>query len=193
MLTQEELLGKLEAWGEKTTAQTLRNREKLGIVSSAYRGGAGRPGRSVFYPDRVLWENFAASKMLSSAKMRLTAKEVMEARTLALKMESDPASTATLYYQKPEEERLDLHFANIWHGLVVYAWLGCPQSVLADVFFHDGNTRHVYVLIKDPENSEVKNLSILVNSSSRNFVIQGAGKVSNWKNEENRVNLDALF
>ena len=87
MLTQEGLLSKLESWGEKTTAQTLRNREKSGLTGSAYRGGTGRPGRSVFYPERVLWENYAAGRMLNSPKMRLTAREVAAARSLALQME----------------------------------------------------------------------------------------------------------
>ena len=66
--------------GTPVTSQTLRTREKQGLVTPAYRGKSGKPGRSVFYPDRCLYEHYAAGKMLGSSRLRLTAEQVKSAR-----------------------------------------------------------------------------------------------------------------
>ena len=189
MLTQPELLKRLAEFGEPTTAQTLRTREKLGLVSPAYRGGAGRPGRSVFYPDRVLWENYAASKMLNSSKMRITAKEVVEARSLALQLEMDPQSIVARFADKSEEDKLPLRFACIWHGLVVYAWLDCPESVLHEVSFNDA---YFYFLAKNPEVTYPRCI-IDVNPQTRVFRQVVAVVHKEWRKTEELVDLDALF
>lgn len=194
MLTQEGLLLKLEAWGEKTTSQTLRNREKIGLVGPAYRGGAGRPGRSVFYPERVLWENYAASKMLNSPKMRLTANEVVAARTLALRLEKDPIEIGEMFYDKPEVDQLDLRFAEIWHSLVVYAWLDCPPAIIAKVSFYDNRNRHYYCYVKEPSSENAVRLFITVNPSNQRFHLKDEQDARfDWRISENLINYDALF
>jgi len=194
MLTQDDLLLKLERLGEKATAQTLRNREKNGLTGPAYRGGAGRPGRSVFYPDRVLWENYAASKMLNSPKMRLNAKEVAAARSLALQIEANPCEAIKPFLDKPEADQLGLRFAEIWHSLVVYAWLDCPPSIVCDVFFYDNATRHSYTFVKNADNPNGDRRFVSVNPATQKFMLQeGEIKWGDWLDKENVICFDALF
>lgn len=136
MLTQQEMIEKLTEWGEPVTAQTLRNREKQGIVSSSYRGGSGRAGRSVFYPDICLWENYAASKMLNSQRLRLTAKEVVRAKDIADYIMSDPVEALKEFHFREEEELLDLRMAEIWIAFYLYAKYGCPKEWAVLISFY---------------------------------------------------------
>ena len=194
MLTQDGLIKKLQEWGEKTTTQMLRDREKKGLTGVAYRGGAGRPGRSVFYPERVLWENYAASKMLRSKKMRLTAEEVGAARALALRLESEPIEVVEQYYNKPEAEQLDLRFAEIWHSLVVAAWLGCPSVLACEVIFgHGASTQHRYSFTKGPVSMDTAWAYVQVNPRTQKFVLQSSNGGGKMLNDEDIINHDALF
>lgn len=121
MLTQQELIESLKLLGENATSQTLRNREKQGLITPSYKGTGKRPGRSVFYPDRCLWENYAASKMLTSQRLRLTAKEVCEARELALKLDVMNEEELKKIVSLPEYESLPLRFAEYWHAYFLHA------------------------------------------------------------------------
>lgn len=201
MLTQEGLLSKLESWGEKTTAQTLRNREKSGLTGSAYRGGTGRPGRSVFYPERVLWENYAAGRMLNSPKMRLTAREVAAARSLALQMEENPVVSIDVINSKPEHEKLSLRFAEIWHSLIVHAWLNCPPSFVAMVLFYsepmdnygEAMPMYQYRFANKPFVDGVRKAVISVNPLSRKFTLESDMLSDINILDIDYINYDALF
>ena len=188
MITQEYLLGKMEEWGAGITSQTARNREKQGLTMPAYRGGAGRPGRSVFYPERVLWENYAASMMLNSTKMRLTAKEVLEARAIAIQLESTPREVVARFADRPEHERLPLRFACIWHALVVYAWKDCPESLLCEVSFDDV---FCYFIAKNP--GSVYNSVVYVDGKTREFKETIAVTNKDWRQKDNLVDINTFF
>lgn len=211
MLTQDEILKIQEEWDAKITPQTMRNREKIGITSPAYRGGAGRPGRSVFYPDRVLWENYAATKMMNSKKLRLTAQEVKAAKDFACKSEVDPDWPYVLY-SGPEEEMLPVRFANIWHALIVHAWLRIPSSVVALVCFGGsdfepgsdfveslmknatvfGGQMHSYYLVKNPP---VDGHLLVHVSKDRRFTLlnNDPNTKYDWQLSEDVVNLGTLL
>ena len=193
MLTQENLLQKLSEWDVPTTSQTLRNREKQGLTWPAYRGGAGRPGRSVFYPERVLWENYAASRMLNS-KMRLTAKEVSEARALAMEIEKNPLAAVLPYIEKPEHEQLELRFAEIWHSLIVYAWMDCPGPIFATVCFVDNGTRHIYNFVNKRDDISAQVARVVVNPQTQGFSVEWGQRIDeSWLKQENIIDYDAIL
>lgn len=135
MLTQQELIEGLKSLGENVTSQTLRNREKQGLITPSYKGIGNRPGRSVFYPDRCLWENYAASKMLTSQRLRLTAKEVCAARELALQLEVMNKDEFKKIVRLPEHESLPLRFAEYWHAYFLHAKNGAPMEWAVSVSF----------------------------------------------------------
>lgn len=78
MFTQKELLRALAAINAPITAQTLRDRVKKGVVGPAV-GGKGKPGRTVFWPEESLAENYVAS-LLMCGDTRITAAQVAGAR-----------------------------------------------------------------------------------------------------------------
>ena len=128
MLTQQELIEKLGEMGAAVTSQTLRTREKQGLVTPAYRGKSGRPGRSVFYPDKCLYEHYAAGKMLSSSRLRLTAEQVKDARDEFMAFIAAPME-GLLY--RPEEEMLDFRLGEHWFAWYTYAFAKCGKGAFA--------------------------------------------------------------
>jgi len=203
MLTQQELIEQLATLGEKVTTQTLRNREKQSLITPAYKSGGGRPGRSVFYPDRCLWENYVASRMLSSKRLRLTADEVRDARDLALRMEDDIETVVNEIDALPESERLTLRLAEYWHAWFLYVWLGCPPDWSAKVSFlkfvevdreiggYDETFYSYYVTPPFPSNIiSAKGQTINVKSGRYEVLDEDKGEI--WINlkEPNIVKLD---
>lgn len=134
MLTQQELIELLDDIGEKVTSQTLRTREKQGLVCSAYRGGSGRAGRSVFYPPEALWENYASGRMLKSPRMKLTAKEVKKAREIAfLILENMDALKEQV--SLPTSEQLDFKLAECWLSYYYHARYGFRKKFCFSIEF----------------------------------------------------------
>ena len=147
MLTQQELIEKLKGMGAAVTSQTLRTREKQGLVTPAYRGKSGKPGRSVFYPDRCLYEHYAAGKMLSSSRLRLTAEQVKDAKDEFMRFIENPTAD---FLDRPEEERLYFRLGEHWFAWYVYSMMQegkgpfaarvrfavDPNDWVHDIFFH---------------------------------------------------------
>lgn len=136
MLTQQELLEKLKELGTPITSQTLRTRERQGLVTPAYRGKDGKPGRSVFYPDKCLYEHYAASKIISSSRLRLTAEQVKDARNEFLRFLEEPPLSG--YLNRPEEELLNFRLGEHWFVWYLYALVKKGKGAFAArVMFRD--------------------------------------------------------
>jgi hypothetical protein len=153
MLTQQELLENLKDMGTPVTSQTLRTREKQGLVTPAYRGKSGKPGRSVFYPDRCLYEHYAAGKMLGSSRLRLTAEQVKSARDEIVKFIENPTAD---FLDRPEEELLDFRLGEYWISWYALAVVlnGCllEEPFVAKILFRDENNEVAHVVHASTDN-----------------------------------------
>ncbi|MEA4835422.1 MAG: hypothetical protein VB133_09820 [Anaeromusa sp.] len=149
MLTQQELLENLKDMGTPVTSQTLRTREKQGLVTPAYRGKSGKPGRSVFYPDRCLYEHYAAGKMLGSSRLRLTAEQVKSARDEIVKFIENPTAD---FLDRPEEELLDFRLGEYWISWYALAVVlnGClpEEPFAAEIVFRDESDGEIVHIVQ---------------------------------------------
>lgn len=194
MLTQQELLEKLKDMGTPVTSQTLRTREKQGLVTPAYRGKSGRPGRSVFYADRCLYEHYAAGKMLGSSRLRLTAEQVKDARNEFLDFISNPSED---FLFRPEEEMLDFRLGEYWFSWYILAFVKPyeteDETFVAKIRFCDersGDMIHdIYVTTDDTIQGVASSDKCLYDAyevviSSSDFLKSGAASVRILGKEE---------
>ena len=194
MLSQEELITKLAALDVPITPQTIRNREKLDIVPAAFRNlGANRPGRSAFYPDRSIWENYAAAIMMNTPKRRMTAAMVRNARKLAYQMADNPEETMKMFWGKPENELFDFQCACLWLGLVVFSYLDRPESMIAYITLRDGYFS--FPVVRGAAKAEP--VTVLVNNGIVSFEILPHDAVMGddglWKKSIYLVTLDGII
>lgn len=151
MFTQQELTELLNDIGEKVSSQTLRTREKQGLVCSSYRGGSGRAGRSVFYPPEALWENYASGRMLKSPRMKLTAKEVKTVRDIALAI-LEHVDELKKQVALPTNEQLDFKLSECWLAYYLHAKYGFKRKFCIIVEFQSEegsykNYENIYKLV----------------------------------------------
>lgn len=142
MITQQELLGELERLGTPITAPTLRSRIKNELVIGPYKGGSGRQGRTAFYPDRAIAENYATSRMLNWHGGKLSAADIKPARKFAVLMEKNASLIEgsrelifDLYPKADEMENLDFNLAVYWFAYFVYALAKAPEKFACRVIF----------------------------------------------------------
>lgn len=142
MITQQELLSELENLGTPITAPTLRSRMKNELVIGPYKGGSGRQGRTAFYPDRAIAENYATSRMLNWHGGKLSAADIKPARNIAVLMEKNASliegSRELIFdvYPKADEiENLDFNLAVYWFAYFVHAMAKAPENFACRVIF----------------------------------------------------------
>lgn len=141
VITQQELLGELGRLGTPITAPTLRSRIKNELVVGPYKGGSGRQGRTAFYPDRAIAENYATSKMLNWHGGKLSAADVKPARSLALSMERNAPidksqeNVFEIYPKKDESENLDFNLAVYWLAYLIHALAKATEKFACRVIF----------------------------------------------------------
>lgn len=152
-MPQAKLLQRLADMNEPTTAQTIRNREKQGVAPGPLQMISGQPGRSAFYTEDAIWENYAAGRFLRGGDYRLTSQQLSIIREVAKNLrekyerreasrkplQNDGRDSAFLFAQayansrepiKPNAEVFEAMFALLWLGLCIFARLGRPVPVV---------------------------------------------------------------
>lgn len=131
IIPQRKLIERLAEIGEPMTAQTERNRERQGIVPGALRGNSGLPGRSAFYLENSIWENYAAGRFLRGGDYRITSQQLKQVRGIAYEMMS-----ADFNWLEFDTSIMENAMAEYWLALCVFARLGRPVPAVIKILGH---------------------------------------------------------